>query len=424
MKSTLLAVILVAVLLIPHLFYLGNGYVDKEPVYAGLAADIADGNDIGWYFEQVSNPILTSLYLAVPFAIFGEGVEVARLSVLLLGAASVMFVFFYLRRKEGQTFAFITSLLVAANSLFMVYSQEVVTDVPFMAFASVGMLLLAYSESRSEFFWSAVSIGLALATKYIIAVLFPVALYLIFRKEGFSRDELLHSAWSSVAYFLVVLAVSLPIVLIGPLAYGNLLPTGASGYLTNLTLTFFVSHVLGYLMWLGLFLGPLSLLVLYQLWKRLRVKAVWAAFALGLLTLLLTFIAPVSSLNTQEAYYGEMNIGWVDSAVPQPYLSIALFLVIIASEMFLLYVALESGRLRGVWAWIAVPLLLMSFTRAANRYMLALLVPIAMYTAHVVVSQKAGRDRAIAIALVALHVAMFLAVGVYSNHYLLLRGAT
>ncbi|MFC1901902.1 hypothetical protein ACFLX3_03135 [Chloroflexota bacterium] len=203
---------------------------------------------------------------------------------------------------------------------------------------------------------------------------------------------------------------------------GGLLTSGHESIIfTNFYI--FVPRFFAYLMWLGLFIGPSFVIFAFDLWRRVGKKR-FLLLLLGLaaLTLIVTFfLFPISSLHIQEEYLGEMNLGGAEVYVSESYLSIALFFVILVAEMFIVGIALDLKHNRGekiifLFCWIMIPIILMSLTRAANRYMLTVLVPLSLYISMVVKRVYSERTKLFVTVVLLLHVLIFLALGFYANY--------
>jgi hypothetical protein len=427
----------VIILFLPHILFLKNGYVDLEiyPVRAaqdilqnGIHAHLAD------YFATVVNPLFSVLLLAGSFSVFGESPLVSRLTILLLATAFVAFLYFYLKNKKGLSIAAITTLLVIVNPMFIVYSQYVYSDIPGMVFASISLLMLLSVSSISGNIISAIMLGLAFATKYVTAVLFPVALLFSLVRTRifslFSRKKLLDLVRFNLWYFALALLVSVPIIAI-VLRYQAGLLTPQYESMLVLQPAMFLPRFFSYLLWLGLFLGPSCVIPLTALWARLGKKRfLFLLAALVLVTLVISRFYPIVSLHQQEGSFGEMNLGWVESKIPSLYLSVAFFFVLLIAELFISNLVCEfkeaDPQARNIFIWILLPLLLMSFIRVANRYVLFLLVPISLYLAlRAVHLHNAGKTQQWLVRVILpLHAVIFLAVGFYSNYYLSMRGLT
>lgn len=431
-----LPAILIVLLFLPHIFFFNNYYVDIEPFYVGAASEIAahgfDAN-LSDYFSTVSNPVFTSLILTASYKLFGESPTISRLTMFLVSPVFSLFLYFYLRNKEELFVSFVSTLLVIVNPLFIVYSQYIIPDVPFMVFSSVSLLLLFFVHSSKGEIMSSIMLGISLATKYVTVILFPVVFIYSFIKsqilKKFSKTKLSSLIWFNLCYFALALLVSLPIISIG-FYYLDAILSVDSKPPVSLNADMFIPHFFAYLLWLGLFIGPSCLVFVLDLWKKIGKMRFFFLFAsLGIFTFAVSLFLPISSLHIQEGYFGEMNLGWVEFAVPSPYLSLSFFFVLLVAELFIANTVFDlmhskDEKIKSLLFWIVLPILLMSLPRAANRYMLVVLVPLSLYTALVTRRLYSARTKLFVPAVLVLHVLIFLSVGFYSNYYLHQRGLT
>jgi len=425
---------LILLLFLPHIFFFDNHYVDLEPLYVQAALEIADHGydaDLSNYFSTIANPIFTVLVLSGSYKLFCESPVISRLTIFLLSLVFSLFLYFYVRNKEGVFISFVSALLVVVNPMFIVYSQYVHTDVPFMVFSSISLLLLLFTHSSKGEITSSIMLGISLATKYVAVVLLPVVFIYSFVKskilKHFSKARLFSLAWFNIWYFTLSLLVSVPIILIVFYFQSTIVPSKLESVFA-LNAGMFIPRLFAYLLWLGLFVGPSCVIFLLDLWKKTGKTKFFMLFAaLAVLTLIVSFSFPISSLHRQAFDFGEMNLGWVESAVPSLCLSLAFFFVLLIAELFIANIILDltyskDEKTRGLFFWIVLPILLMSFTRAANRYMLVVLVPLSLYMAFVTKRMYSERTKLFVPAILVLHALIFLSVGFYSNYYLHQRG--
>jgi len=426
--------ILIVLLFLPHLLFFDNYYVDLEPLYVDAASEIAahdfDAN-LSAYFSRIGNPVFTSLILSVSYKLFWESPAISRLTIFLLSLVFSLFLYFYLRNKEGYFVSFVSALLVVVNPLFIVYSQHVSANVSFMVFSSISLLLLFFAHSRKGEIISSIMLGISLATKYVTTILFPIVFIYSFVRskvsKHFSKRRLFSLIWFNIWYFALSLIVSIPIISI-VFCFQNTILTSTLASTHSLNVAMFIPRFFAYLLWLGLFIGPFCLVFIFDLWRKIgRKKFLILFFGLSALTLAVTFFFPISSLHIQSGVFGEMNLGWVESAVPSPYLSLAFFFVLLVAELFIASIIFDlkyskDEKTKRLFFWIVIPILLMSFTRVANRYMLVMLVPLSLYMALVTRRMYSGRTKLFVLAVLVLHALIFLSVGSYSNYYLHQRG--
>jgi 4-amino-4-deoxy-L-arabinose transferase-like glycosyltransferase len=370
-----LPLILIFLLFSPHLLAFNNDYITYEPLLVQSASDIAEHGfnaDLSEYFTHISNPVFTLLVLAAGYKMFGESPLVSRLTMIAIPLILFLFLFFYLRKKEGAIWAFVSGLLIVVNPYFIAFSTYVSSDVPFMVFTSIALLLLLYGCHFKEYLISSIMLAISFATKYLAVFLFPVVLVFSFLKSSVLNQPLKQRLTKlikfNVWYFVVTLILSMPIVLF---AYhfpaGIISPKYQSIYVLNLGM--YIPRFFAYLLWLGLFIGPSGLIIIYDLWKRIgKAKLLVVLVGLVVLTLIVTHFYPIPSLHITEPLFGEMNLLGVEGHVPEPYLSIILFFVILFAEILITGITLEfihrkDEKITHLFFWIIIPILLFSIGR-------------------------------------------------------------
>lgn len=436
-SNILLPAFLAVLLILPHLPFLNNDYIDTETIFVDSASRIAaDGfrADLSDYYEVDANPILTSLIFAAGYRLFGESPVVSRLTIFVIAFAFVMFLYFYLKRRTGFSHAFLTALFVSVNPMFIVYSQYMAADVDFMMFSAMAFLLLIFPYSSKSAFASSIWFGVSLATKYAVIVLAPVVFLISLMKsrllEHFSKAALFALLKFNVWYFATALLLGIPIILIVFQFQSRLLPSVSSG--VGLSINLFIPRFFAYLIWLGLFLGPSSLVLALDLWQRLG-KSRLFTLLVGLLafTVVVHLFYPLSSLVVEKPPFGAMSLAGLESAMPPFYLSLALFFVLLAAELFITRAVIEirdlwsaqDGSIRNVLFWGLIPIPLMSLNHATARYMLFVLVPVSLYMAHITARMYSERGtRSFTLAVLIAHALIFLGVGFYINYYFYQKG--
>lgn len=436
-QSSLMPMILAAILILPHILFFGNGYIDTETIFVDSASRIAaDGfnADLSAYYEVDANPILTSLIFAAGYKLFGESPFVSRLTIFVLSFAFVLFFFFYLRPRISPPVSFLAALFVSVNPLFIAYSQYMAADVDFMIFSAISLLLLIYPYSSKAGLASSVWFGVSLATKYAVAVLAPVVFSISLMRSKllrhFSRAALLALLKFNVWYFATALLLSIPIILIVFQFQTRLLPSSSSG--VGLSIGLFIPRLFAYLIWLGLFLGPGGVVITLDLWQRLG-KPRFLALLVGLLALtaVVHLFYPLSSLVVEKPPFGAMSLAGLESAIPPFYLSLALFFVLLAAELFVTRAIIEirnlwtaqGSSIRNVLFWGLIPIPLMALNHASARYMLFVLVPVSLYMAHVTAKTYSERStKVFTMVILIAHALIFVAVGFYLNYYFYQKG--
>ncbi|MBI2851697.1 MAG: glycosyltransferase family 39 protein [Chloroflexi bacterium] len=436
-STLLMPAVLAAVLILPHPLFFNNAYLDIEPLYVDSALRIATdgfGADLSAYYEIDANPILTSLIFAAAYKLFGESPVVSRLTIFLLSFAFVFFLFYYIKPKMGSLISFLAALLLAVNPMFITYSQYVASDLDFMMFSSIAFFLLIFPRPSSAQLASSIWFGISLATKYAVVVLAPVVFLIsVLRSQiltQFSREKLVSLVRFNAWYFLLAIIVALPVILVVFHFQNSLLPLREVPI--SLSAVWFLPRFFAYLLWLGLFIGPSSLILAVSLWRRIGKTRFFGLF-IGLVALIsvVSVFYPLHSLVIEKEPLGAVSLGGMESAIPPFYLSAVLFFVMVAAGLFIAHGIIE---IRDLWSskddtvkhflfWGLIPIPLMAVNRAVARYMLFVLVPVCLYMAHVIGRMYSERStRALTIAVLIIHAVVFLAIGFWSNYYLQQRG--
>jgi 4-amino-4-deoxy-L-arabinose transferase-like glycosyltransferase len=421
-------VLLALIVIIPHFPFLTNGYVDVEPYSVRAAAAIAQHGlsaNLSEFYKMCVSPIGSLLPLSLSYKIFGVSVLVSRMTIFIISLLFVLWSYFYLSSKIDKHVAFLTMCIVAANPMFIVYSQVVNSDATFTALASIAMLLFLFGSSNRNLIISSITLGFSLATKYVAAFLFPVILLIsAIRLKNWKRF-LSTNAW----YFVLCAVIGLPLVAIVFHFQSRLVAeayTSDVAWQPNLLIPRFFSYAL----WLGLFVGVSGILFIFDLWRNAgTLRFIIVLLACAVVTFAVSRFFPISSLHVQSIQYGEANLGWVESKFPPMLLSLFFYGVIIVAELFVIsliwrlkqrYTELEAN----LFWWIIVPFVLLSLIRVANRYLMMMFVPIALYTVLVFKELYSKYKSRWFTGVLALHILLFFAVGFYSNYYLHNRGLT
>lgn len=110
-----------------------------------------------------------------PTVVSGENYTMGRYSSVLLGSLTVVFVFFFCARFLSLIVGVIASLILSLLPHFLAYNKVVSLDTPTAFFFTLGALIFAYAmeyNTKKWWVWLGIVSGLALATKFNLALLF------------------------------------------------------------------------------------------------------------------------------------------------------------------------------------------------------------------------------------------------------------
>jgi hypothetical protein len=161
-----------AVLRVWHLA--NTGFNSDEAVYAGQAAAIADHPELEEFFPIFrAHPLLLQTLLSLGFRLhLGDGF--ARLTVALMGVATVYLVYELGKLLYGQTAGLLAALLMALMPYHVVVTRQVLLDGPMAFFATLTMLLLTRFVLSGRAVWlygTGAAMGLTILSKETSIVL-------------------------------------------------------------------------------------------------------------------------------------------------------------------------------------------------------------------------------------------------------------
>jgi 4-amino-4-deoxy-L-arabinose transferase-like glycosyltransferase len=212
------------------LFQFGNGTIsltDPDDVfYADTAKEMLSHHSwltpLMFGQPQFEKPPLYYWFLMLAFQLFGVTAVAARLVGVVIGCASVLGTFLFVRRLIDQQIA-LTSAVVLASSIWWIgLSRVVLTDLLFSALImfSLYSFLVWYAHRRTIWLTAfGICTGLATLAKSPLGLLLPVGVIVIFlliEREHATLRRFLFSHW-----WLVAAVISVPWYLYCIATYGN-----------------------------------------------------------------------------------------------------------------------------------------------------------------------------------------------------------
>lgn len=249
---------------------------------------------------RLRKPVFTYWPLALSFKTLGPSMLSARLPYLLAGAATVWLIAWFGARLADRESARLAAMILAACLPWMLAGLRTIPDVwltLFMTLSAGGFLLLLNGTHRRLGPWLAwIGLGLAVATKGLVALLVAPALAVVWWRwrgdvvwrELFHRPAVMAGAAIGLLWYAAVA------IRLGPSA---LLNFTADQLNATLTVRQVVDHCLGYLVYLPVALLPFTLLGLGirpRDWRWLGRGPARRAVAGYALTLTVTLVAVFS----------------------------------------------------------------------------------------------------------------------------------
>ncbi len=186
-----------------------------EAVFSEASREMVVTGDVitpSYNFEpRYDKPILFYWAMSGAFKLFGVSEFSARFPSAGFGVLLVLAAFAFVRRFQGFSAAFWSSLALLLNIEFFVYSHSAVTDMTLAFFISTALFSAygAIKTGEKKFFiiaWSASA--LAMLTKGAIGVLFPLSItciYLLIKKDFSTIKKFLNPL-----YILLFLVIAMP----------------------------------------------------------------------------------------------------------------------------------------------------------------------------------------------------------------------
>jgi len=164
-------------------------------------------------FAYLDKPAVYFWMVAASFKTFGVSEGAARLPSALMGAATMLLVWFVARRMFGDSVALRAGLVFASCPLTLVFAREVIFDMTLTFFVTLAMVAFWLAEDANfQKPWLDLmmfaAIGAALITKGPVGILLPMGSLLIFRVVRGRRQGPKRLRWKWG--LLVLLAVALP----------------------------------------------------------------------------------------------------------------------------------------------------------------------------------------------------------------------
>ncbi len=389
------------------LCFLFHPLVSLEYMYTTPAQEIIKHgfsfhwNYLMYYFEIMSNPLLTSYMLIPGFLAFGFSEFIARLPVLLFAVIFLIVLYWFVIRYYNKNTAIIAAVLLALNPLFWLYSEQITTDIIFTFFISVAMLFCIegiLQKKENRFVISALFLALAMITKYIALLYYGLAaLFLLFGikynsiREFLAFDNLRRIFYQGMPFGLLFLIIVVPYLLwmfiqFGFVMHPNLVELAWSrGVFAEMPLRF-----LGYLVWVAIFAGLFFLLALYDLYNRIRSTLAKKTIILYFILLLLLNVLLFSLIDIIKIYsLGELHFGGLQTLLSPLQLHLVLGLLVFCGEIIFLTIIfwfIYGSLLEKYFAaWIIYSLFALSTARPTQRYLMLIFVPLMIYFATLVI---------------------------------------
>lgn len=430
--------VLIGIGIIGHSMFLSAPFVNLEYVYHQSAELITSGHGLKTsllhLFEGFNNPLGNTLVMAGVQGVVGATEWSSRLPSLVSWLICVSVVYLIGCRWWSLSVGGLAAAIIGFSPLFWVYGGIAYPDVPFTALITITMFVAGFATYRNRLGWhllAALLLGLSTLFRYNGILFFPaIAIYVALQMYiTHSINDIAN--WKNatlkvwLVYMVVCGAILIPYLLWTKQVVGILFRPG----FVLVAPTDIIFHVAasvprlgGYLIWLGALVLPFTFLTFEHIRLRIKRPSLFLGAAI-LIPLNVAIIAAVHYLEiTSGELFGEMWFGWLERLLPTFIIVIMRFVFLTASEVVV--VGLFIWGRQKVWPnafmvlWLLVPLLIHSFYRMSQRYVMFFLPPLAVYMAWLVVkSVTLSKHRTIAIALCIVYMVTYPSIGLFTSAY-------
>ena len=417
-------------------------FVNLEYWYSQSAEIISSGlgfsQSVGYLNDGFNNPLLSVIAIAGSQRLFGFAEWSSRLVSIAAWIFGVGIVYIAATKLWTPLVGALSAVLFGGFPLFWVYGGLAYPDVPFTAAITVALLISGVAASQRSsglHFLAALLFGMASLIRYNAVMFAPVVVLFVFLIErdqnggSLNLETWLRAAKILLIYVFVGGTLLVPYLLWTRETVGAILVPGlvhvASSELLIQALTA-LPRLGAYVIWIGVFLGPLGLGVLWELNSNCR-KSMLRKVALIAIPINILLIL---AIDYSEAHvgqlFGELQLGWVERVFPDYLISFLRFGLLCLGEIGILGLVMW-GRKR-LWPnrfmalWMLLPLLGQSFYRGAQRYTMFVLPPLAIYLGWMLSHWLKSKQHKFAALILIGHVLIFFSLGIFTSSYFAVEG--
>jgi 4-amino-4-deoxy-L-arabinose transferase-like glycosyltransferase/tetratricopeptide (TPR) repeat protein len=138
--------------------------------------------------RYVAHAPLYPILLAPSAFLFHNSVVAAKVTTLLIGCIAIFFFYWWLKQKVGESYALAGSIFLALNPLMVLYSTQILSDIPFavcliLFFFLAEKVFVEQVEWKTEAVFIAVLIAAASLRDVGIALLLTATAYMVWKKQ-------------------------------------------------------------------------------------------------------------------------------------------------------------------------------------------------------------------------------------------------
>ena len=417
-------------------------FVNLEYWYSQSAEIISSGlglsQSVRYLNDGFNNPLLSVVAIAGSQKLFGFAEWSSRLVSIAAWIIGIGIVYIAATKLWTPFVGALSAVLFGGFPLFWVYGGIAYPDVPFTAAITAALLISGVATSQRSsglHFLAALLFGIASLIRYNAVMFAPVVVLFVFLMErdqnggSLNLETWLRAAKILLIYVFVGGTLLVPYLLwtretVGTILVSDLVHVAPSDLLIQALTA--LPRLGAYVIWIGVFLGPLGLVVLRELNTNPRKPKLRIVALIALpINILLILAIGYSEAHTGQLF-GELQLGWVERVFPDYLINFLRFGLLCLGEIGILGLVIW-GRKR-LWPngfmalWMLLPLLGHSFYRGAQRYTMFFLPPLAIYVGWMLSHWLKSKQHRIASLILIGHVLVFFSLGIFTSAYFSIEG--
>jgi 4-amino-4-deoxy-L-arabinose transferase-like glycosyltransferase len=155
-----------------------NGFNGDESIYSGQAASLlGEENFLKQFGVFRAHPLLLQSLVSMAFALFGIHDTVARMVPVIFGTLTVFVTYLVAKELFDRQVGLISCLVLALLPFHIVFSRQVLLDVPLSFFVILFLYFIAKYKRTGDViysYWAGVSCGLCFISKEVGIIMLPI----------------------------------------------------------------------------------------------------------------------------------------------------------------------------------------------------------------------------------------------------------
>lgn len=194
-NDSLLLVFIIGLALFLRIWDIGwNGFNGDESIYSGQAASLLGNEEFTSNFAVFrAHPLLLQSLVSIAFALFGIQDTIARIVPVIFGTLTVFVTYLVAKQLFNKKIGLICSLVLALMPFHIVFSRQVIVDVPLSFFVVLFLYFITrYRETGTSFYCylTGVSCGLCFISKEVGIITLPIFLVYTFLTHSLKLNKI------------------------------------------------------------------------------------------------------------------------------------------------------------------------------------------------------------------------------------------